>query len=285
MTAFSTAYARRPAMGTFFEAFLAGDDREHLEAVAAAVLDEVSRLERLLSRFDPAAEVARVNREAGRRPVRVDADLWDILDQCKKYHRMTGGAFDVTAVSGAGGDALILDPERRTVRFARPDAFIDLGGFAKGCALDRAAGILRRFGVTRGLLNGGNSSILAVGRHPNGEAWRVAVRDPFGGEDAAPVAQLRLADQAFSCSGVLSPGQAESDVIAPRRGEPLTEQAACVVVAPTAAEAEALSTACLVMGKEQAREYFDRDAGSGLSVGWIDAPDGRPWLDWLKEAP
>ena len=74
-------------------------------------------------------------------------------------------------------------------------------------------------------------------------------------------------------------------MIAPHRGEPLTGQAACVVVAPTALEAEVLSTACLVMGKERAREYLERNAGPGLAVGWIDAADGRPRLDWLRETP
>lgn len=87
MTPPRTAYFRRPAMGTFFEAFLAGEDEEHLEAVAAALLDEVSRLERLLSRFDPAAEVARVNREAARRPVRMNADLWDVVSRCEQRRR------------------------------------------------------------------------------------------------------------------------------------------------------------------------------------------------------
>ncbi len=296
MTPHSTTFARRPAMGTFFEAFLAGDDAEHLESAAAAVLDEVSRLDRLLSRFYPAAEVARVNREAGRRPVRVDADLWDILYRSEEFRRTTRGFFDVTAASGASA-GLILDAGRWTVRFAQPGAFIDLGGIAKGYALDRGAEILRRNRVTSGLLNGGTSSVLAVGAHPHGGGWEVEVRDPFAGEDVASVARLRLTDQAFSCSGVLSPGQAVSDVIAPHAGEPLTGRAVCVVVAPTATEAEALSTACLVMGKERARRYLEGNTGPAVGVGWIDAaapsppplsPEGRGGqlrLEWLKEAP
>src|SRR5207244_537741 len=124
-----TTYSRRPAMGTFFETFLAGEDRDHLEAVADAVLDEVCRLERLLSRFDPAAEVVRINREAAMRPVRVDADVWDVLCRCEEHRRATCGFFDVTAGRGGDGEALVLDRERRTVWIVRPGAFIDLGGF------------------------------------------------------------------------------------------------------------------------------------------------------------
>jgi FAD:protein FMN transferase len=275
-------------MGTFFEVFLAGEDADHLNAVSTSVFAEISRLERLLSRFDPASEIARINREAGRRQVRIDAEIWDILCLCMEFRRRTGGAFDATAVSASRGEVaaepFLLDEERRTVHFARPDAFLDLGSFGKGYALDRCGQILRRFRVSSGLLNGGTSSILAVGRHPNGQKWPIDVRDPFGPDSTVPIASLLLADQGFSCSAAFAPGQAHSDLIAPRRGEPLTEQAACVVVAPTALEAEVLSTACLVMGKEPAREYIGNSDRPGVFVGWIGA-GGRPRLEWLKEPP
>jgi thiamine biosynthesis lipoprotein len=171
MSPLQTAYSRREAMGTFFEVFLAGADGEHLEAVASAALEEVARLERLLSGYDPFSEVTRLNREAGRRPMRVDADVWDLLCACEGYRRRTGGFFDVTAAAGdgvGGGEALLLDEGRRAVRLGRPGAALDLGGAGKGFALDRAGEVLRQFGVTSGLLHGGTSSVLAVGRHPDG---------------------------------------------------------------------------------------------------------------------
>src|SRR5262249_28452535 len=156
MSEFQTAYCRREAMGTWFEVFLAGDDEEHLDDVAAAALDEGVRLERLLSRLDPASEVARINREAVHRPVRGDFQVWDVLCACRTYRQQTGGFFDVTATSaGRGDDDLVLDEERRTVRLGRPGAGIDLGGFGKGYALDRAGDVVREFGVTSGLLHGG----------------------------------------------------------------------------------------------------------------------------------
>ena len=171
MTPLTTVYFWRAAMGTFFEAFLAGEDADHLNAVAASVFEEISRLERLLSRFDRGSEIARINREAGRRPTRLDAEIWDILCLCLSYQRSTDGAFDATAVSALPGrfegEAFLLNEDRRTIQFVRPDAFLDLGGFGKGYALDRAGEILRRFHVASGLLNGGTSSILAVGRHPS----------------------------------------------------------------------------------------------------------------------
>src|SRR5262249_7434368 len=150
----ATAYGLRIAMGTAFEVFLAGDDEEHLGAVADAVLEEVVRVERLLSRFDPSSEIARINRLAGQHPVVVDFEVFAILKACRAYHRLTGGYFDVTATHAAGqadtgeaGDALVLDEGRRTVSFARPGLAIDPGGFGKGYALDRARALMRTFDV------------------------------------------------------------------------------------------------------------------------------------------
>jgi thiamine biosynthesis lipoprotein len=291
MPQFQTVYSRREAMGTYFEVFLAGDDEAHLEDVASAALDEVVRLEALLSRFDPASEVARINREAGQRSVRVDYEVWEILCTCREYWRKTDGFFDVTATAmargerGIGDEPMILDEGRRTVRFGRPGVGIDLGGFGKGYALDRAAEILRHFDVTSGLLHGGTSSVLAVGRHPDGRPWPVGVRDPFGDDLSAAVAQVPLVGQGFSCSAALAPGQAESDIIDPHRGTALTEQAACVVIAPTAVEAEIISTACLGMGKTRAARYLEKNARPGLFIAWVDRRGGRPTLGWLKEAP
>src|SRR5205823_5190090 len=108
----ATSYRRREAMGTYFEVFLAGDDEEHLDSVAEAVLDEVARIERLLSRFDPASEVSRINRLAGSRPVRVDFEVWGLLQACGDYHRCTEGYFDVTVRAQAEDPGRCAEAER-----------------------------------------------------------------------------------------------------------------------------------------------------------------------------
>ena len=151
------------AMATVFEMWLAGDDPEHLEAVGQAALDEIERIERLLSRFDPAAEVARVNRMAAEGPVLVEYELFALLEDCRLWRQETEGFFDVCAVSGVSlEDGVQLDISRRTVKFLDPRVQLDFGALGKGYALDAAAHVLDRFAVTSALLHGGTSSVRPI---------------------------------------------------------------------------------------------------------------------------
>ena len=267
------------AMGTRFEVRLRGDDGEHLDAVAAAVVEEIIRLDGVLSRFDPRSEVARVNREATHRPVRLDREVFGLLERCEQARQFTAGYFDVTVSHRGTGEtpALRLDAQSRTVLLARPGSVIDLGGIGKGYALDRARDILLRFGVTCGLLDGGTSSVLALGAPPGRAGWPVTVRHPLA-PDAAPVASVELADRAFSCSAVRHPGQPRSDVVDPLTGQPLGGDAVCVVLAASAAEAEVLSTALLAMGRERRAQFLAQRSDPGVSVGWFEPDAGFAWV-------
>ena len=146
---------QRPAMGTWFEVRLVGDDREHLAAVADAVFDEVERVERLLSRFDRRSEIARINREAGSRAVLVDREVLEVLLTCQAAWEETEGYFDVTAsqraerpANGTKFASITINQDARTVRFTRPGLALDLGGIGKGYALDRGAAIVVEQGVS-----------------------------------------------------------------------------------------------------------------------------------------
>lgn len=281
----------REAMGTRFEVFLSGRDGDLLEAVAVAVLEEIGRLGDVLSRYDPRSEVSRVNREAARAPVRVDRQVFALLARCEEARCLTAGRFDVTASSHlAGGDpaggaaggmpALLLDAERCTVRFTRPGVAIDLGGVGKGYALDCGHEIMSQYGVTCGLLQGGTSSVLALGSPPGragGAGWPVAVRHPSAPE-SAPVAVLDLANRGLSCSAVRHPGQRRSDVINPRTGRPLKGNAACVALAAGATEAEIFSTALLAMGRRRATRYLAGRRDGGVDAGWFEPGGSFAWM-------
>lgn len=262
-------HARRPAMASWFEVWLVGADAEHLRAVGAAALEAVADAEAMLSRYDPAAEVARVNREAAERPVQVSVALLRVLVDARRWHAETDGAFDVCAGSGVGFDAVETDTETRTVRFLDPAARFDFGGYGKGYALDAAAAVLRRFGVGSALLHGGTSSALALGTDVEGRPWRVALRHPFGGTSPTPDVAL---DGALSCSAVTPAGA--SEIVDPAAGRLRRAPAACAVTAPTATAAEVLSTALLAMGRARAEAYvLAAQLPDGCRAAWMDLHD------------
>lgn len=278
-----TLNARHPAMGTWFEAVLRGDDAGHLGAVASAVFDEVDRVERLLSRHDPRGEVARVNREASGRHVLVGFELVEILRVCRAAWEASDGAFDVAASAGPGPPGrpfggVEIDPDRRTVRFARPGLALDFGGFGKGYALDRASEIVEAQGVRHALIHGGTSSFRAAGDDGRGDGWSVGVRNPDRPPGVAgELFRVVLRDEGFSCSAVYGHNPGVSDLIDPRRGRELTEPAGCVAVAGVAARADVASTALLVMGRGDARSHAARLAGAGGRVAWFGpGADGCP---------
>jgi thiamine biosynthesis lipoprotein len=271
------------AMGTRFEVFLHGDDEEHLEAVAVAVLEEVVRLDGVLSRFDPRSEIARINREAADKPVRVDRDVFALLERCEQACRLTEGYFDVTARTGTktvdDTPALRLDAGSRTVQFNHKEVTIDLGAIGKGYALDRGREILFRFGVGCALLEGGTSSVLALGT-PDKDGWPVDVRHPLAPE-APALARVALIDRGFSCSAARQPdwaGQTPSDVVNPRTGEPIAGSAACLAIAPDATESEIFSTALLAMGRERALRYLRDNPSLDLEVGWFEPGEDFAWV-------
>jgi thiamine biosynthesis lipoprotein len=220
-----------PAMGTRFELVLPA------EAAAAGeqALAEIEYWHARLTRFSEDSLVAHLNRSAHQAQVRVDAATFALLVVARDVCRASSGAFDVTL--GHGADALLLDEAALTVRFAHEGVRIDLGGIAKGHALDRAAALLRAHGVARALLHGGTSSVVAVGAPPAASGWRVAL----GPGPDADVVTLR------SCALSVSANVERAHVLDPRApGEVPVRTAA--VIGPDACRADAWSTALLVLG-------------------------------------
>lgn len=290
----------RPAMATIFEVLVVGEDAEQLTSAAEAALDEIERIAMRFNRHHPQSEVARVNREAARSPVRIDRELAWLVALGQTAWEATGGVFDLACGPIAGAESATwrdvrFDPAEGTIAFAREGVRLDLGAIGKGYALDRAAEILVEQGVTCGLLHGGTSSVLALAADPATPAgWPIALSDPWPaaeGADAIPLATLSLARQALSCSFVFppergaesgeQPSSRPSDVIDPRSGQALAEQAGCVVVTESATEAEILSTAALCLGREAAAAFLIARPEAAWHLGWMHPPEHRPRLEWL----
>lgn len=246
------------SMRTRFELVLVGDEETHLRAAGEEALREIVELERLLSRFRLDSDISRINRLATRQPVRVDARTFRLLQRAKRLSLETNGAFDITvgtwwergeeAENLVGSENILLDEEAMTVRLAKDGVRIDLGGIGKGYALERAAELLRDAGVENAFLHGGTSSVFAFGHDQNGNAWQVAIAHPSSSETLATV----ILDNCGLSVSVLHTALNASHsgpTVDPRTGEPTNHTLLSAVVLPSPTDAEAWSTALLVLGK------------------------------------
>jgi thiamine biosynthesis lipoprotein len=246
------------AMGTRFELVLPGRDEVRERAAGEAALEAVAECEQRLSLFRPGSLLSLVNREASARPVALDPDTFALLELCARCWRESDGAFDAAqgarmaqlgfrgqapaAGPVAGFEAVALDPRTCRVRFTAPGVQLDLGGVAKGHALDAAVEVLREAGVEQALLHGGTSTVVALGAPPGLAGWRVALERGGG----APVVELRDAALAVSAQHGRRNERGEGHVLDPRSGCPASDDRVAAVIAPRGALADAWSTALLV---------------------------------------
>ena len=286
------------AMATRFELVFARAESHaaRTRAIAEDALGEIVALERRLSRFLPASAIAAINAHAGSRPVKIDPELFALLERCVALSEATDGAFDITigplstlwkSLANAQGaphaphaprtvptadevaDArarvgyryLLLDPDCSTVCFARDGMSLDLGAAGKGYAIDRAIDTLRSHGITNALLHGGTSGIHALGRAQDGQPWNVRWNDRV----------FELSDRALSVSAVhgtmfCANGKFYGHVVDPRTGCPTEAAASVVVTGVRSLECDALSTAFLVLGDKWLPQLRERFPGYCVSL-------------------
>lgn len=263
------------AMATTFEIIALYADARYARQASMEAFRELDRLERELSHFIPHSDVSRIGQaQPGERVVVGDA-TWECLQLAAGVHVQAGGAFDVTvgplmdawrprrgssdepspeALAAArertGMGLLAFDVERRAVAPRVAGMRLDLGAVGKGYALDRMAALLRQWEVVPALLHSGQSTVLAVGAPPGQPGWTLSLRDPTGRE--AALGEVLLADRALSGSGVELHGR---HILDPRTGRPAARKAGTWALAPTAAEADALSTAFMVMSLEEVAAF------------------------------
>jgi len=261
------------AMGTLFELWLCGEDRGHLQSVAFKAWEEVDRLELLLSRYDPRAEIARVNREAAERPVRVEVELFSILKDCQHWAKRTNGYFNIAYASSPqpmerveATSLFTLNEEHRTIHFAHDKVSLDFGGYGKGYALDCIADLLGSFGIESACVHAGGSSVLALGRQENGEFWTVDI--PDSKDSSITVHRRSLLNAGFSYSATVSADEPVADIVDPHQNQAVQKAAACWVLAPSALNAEVWTTALLAMGRDQAEETFPDTLYGASEIGW-----------------
>ena len=268
-------HGKRVAMGTVFDVLAYDASPRHAEQAISDALAEVERLDAMLSHYKADSELRRLPLAARAAPVRVSPELYTVLSESLRYARLSSGAFDVTVAplvrawrleeppagdalerlrACTGWEKLRLDPPDR-VRVLSDCLELDLGGIGKGYAVDRAAAVLRRAGITRALVNSGSSTILALGPPPGRKGWLVDL--PHG------AGTVVLAQSSLSTSE-----QAGGHIIDPAAGRPSVSPWAVTVVAPSATASDALSTTFLVLGPERSRPVLARLRDT--KVRWID---------------
>ncbi len=247
------------AMACKFEIIVVGASREDAEPAVRAAFVEVDRLESCLSRFRPESDVSAINALCAGRSVRVGIETIECLRLALEVYRESGGVFDVAFASVASGGPvqprptvadLSIDPRERLVTPLREGVRLDFGALGKGYALDQMRPILQDWGITAALLHCGQSTVLPLGRPPGGDDWIVALRDPCDQDRA--LRRLRLSGRALSGSGRAIHGE---HIVDARSGRPPDSTLAAWALAPSAALADALSTAFMLMPSEGIEAY------------------------------
>jgi thiamine biosynthesis lipoprotein len=283
-------------MGTRCSVELWSEDRARGEAAITSVFDDMRRIDRLMSTWKENTEISAVNRDAGKHPVKIGAELFGLLQESVKYSELTHGAFDITyasvgylydfrahihpdqkaiaaALPGINFRHMVLDPEKLTVFFQRPGMRIDLGGIAKGYSVDRGIEILQKQGISRAMVNAGGDTRIIGDRF--GKPWVVGVRDPD--HEGKVFLRLPLTDTAFSTSGDYERyfdenGTRFHHIIDPKTGDSARKCRSVTVISGTATRTDALTKSVFIMGPEAGIEFIntlpDVDA---VAV----APDGK----------
>lgn len=305
------------AMATRFEFVLAGQDPAALRAAGEEAAREVKRIEERFNFYAPASELSRLNRQAAHNPVPCSGMMIRLLSTCRDLHHETRGHFDPTVAPALsawglrqqhdagripseetlhaltdriGMEHVEIDAYTRSVRFTKDGIQLDLGGVAKGWALDEARLLLEESGVGCALLHSGTSTALTLGPDPDGIPWMVGIQDPYeSGDDPSWLLTVPLSSQALSVSGVNGKSFTDENgvqsveyghVINPRTGQAVSGPRLSLAVADSAASCDAWSTAILAHPNEPAPDHIAGTAFLKTDSGWT-VTAGRLYPAWI----
>lgn len=295
------------AMSTEFQFTLyvrVGDLAEdELPRIANEAFEAVDDLEARLSNWRPTSQISYVNARAAKEPVKAAADIIELTSFAKDFWADTEHTFDVSVgpliklygfyrkqgklpsnaeltqtLSLVGMDKVTVDKAAGTIAFAKDGMLLDFGGIGKGLALDEAANVLKKCGVAIALLNGGTSSIVALGAPPDEPGWTIKIRHPY--RDGDTIDQVIIANESLSTSGCYgsqleAEGKTLCHIFDPRTGTPVTGMLTAVAIAKTGTRTDALTKPFMVLGPEWTRQYCKEHPEIRAIVVPVSA-DGEP---------
>ncbi len=279
-------YQRNEAiMGTDVSVELWADSTEQAEQSMSAVMAEMRRIDALMSPYIETSELSLINRDAAKRPVKISTELFSLIDKSLWYSRISDGAFDITYASaghlynyreGTHPDesalsqavalidyrGVLLDKQARTIRFKQPGITIDLGGIAKGHAVDRCIILLQQQGIQAAVVAAGGDSRMLGDR--GDRPWVIGIKHPR--DESQQAIKIPLADTALSTSGdyerfYLEDGVRYHHILDPRSGKSASEVQSVSILAPHAVDSDALSTTVFVLGIKKGLALVNRLQG------------------------
>ncbi len=273
-------------MGTPAEITVVAKDKKSAYEAIDAAFSEIRRIEQLMSRHKPESALSRLNQRAGEESVETDRELLYLIAESIRLSRLSRGAFDITvaplieaygfnkAIEGdftlpsreeiaksldlVGSDKIIIDDENNRVRFSLPGMKLDLGGIAKGYAVDRAIEVLKQREIDKALVNlGGNIFALSS---PREKGWQIGMQHPEIKDRIW--AKIELKGEAVATSGdyerfFTAKGKRYGHIINPKTGRPAGAVLSATIVASSALEADGLSTAVFVLGAQEGMELIE----------------------------
>lgn len=283
VTTFNLHAAQQPykrslkLMGSRFDITVVADDEAQGEAYIDLAVAEITRIEKLISSWDPNSQTSAINANAGKKPVKVDRELIELIQRAIAISKLTDGAFDISyasmdkiwkfdgsmtampdaqtitnSVEKVGFQNIAIDSEASTVFLKKEGMKIGFGAIGKGYAADKAKQLLIEKGVSAGIINA-SGDMNTWGKQTNGNPWKVAITNPL--DKNKVFALLPIVNSAVVTSGdyekyVTFNGTRYAHIIDPRTGYPATGIISATVFAPKAELADALATSVFVMGIE-----------------------------------
>ena len=272
-------------MGSAFELLVVEEDPERAGKLLDMGIEEIKRLEKLLSEFIPESYTSRINSNAGREAVILDEEIFNLLERCKKISSLTGGTFDITVGPLKKlynfKNALIKFPDKRTIRqtlrktgyhnlilskntssafLAMEGMYISFAAVGKGYGADRVKKIWLEEGLKSGYINA-SGDLTVFGTKPDGSPWKMGIANPDNTREILyyiPVHSASVATSGDSEQYFISDGKRYSHNIHPKTGLPLQGIKSVTVISPSAELSDALATAVYVMGINKGIEFIDQ---------------------------
>jgi FAD:protein FMN transferase len=289
-------YRDEAIMGTRCAVELWAVDKIAGEAAIAAVFADMRRIDGLMSTYKPESEISRVNAQAAKAPVAISTEFYALLQTAQQYSRLSSGVFDITyasvgylydyrrhvrpdknalatALPGVDYRQLKLNDNGHTVAFGRPGMRIDLGGIAKGYAVDRGIELLQARGVGRAMVNAGGDTRVIGDRF--GKPWMIGIRHPDDKDKV--VLRIPLENAAFSTSGDYERffdegGVRYHHIIDPKTGLSPHQVRSATIIASTATRTDGLSKTVFILGAKKGIEFINSLADADAIV---VAADGK----------